>query len=149
MTDPKYTVAISATNTPARRIGAIQIFLDRSTWVARTCSCGGAGWLIRVPSDRVSGTASRSDPGKSCVAATYPRASRSQVVAVVDPELLHTAVQMCLDGPHRDDETIGDLSVTETLTGEFDQLRLAWGEIDRGGAGAVDLGELGTLVGNV
>ena len=48
----------------------------------------------------------------------------SEVLAVRDPELLHSVVEMGLDGPDREDETVGYVGVGESSGGEVDELAL-------------------------
>ena len=73
----------------------------------------------------------------------------SEVPAIVDAEFLHAPVEMRLDGPHGEHETVSDLGVAQPLASEVDELRLASRQVDRGGVETVDRRQLAALVGNV
>jgi hypothetical protein len=53
---------------------------------------------------------------------------RPQLVAVVDPETAHRAVDVRLDSAHRELELVGDLRVREPAGDQRDELRLARGQ---------------------
>src|SRR5262245_39494453 len=59
-------------------------------------------------------------------------AGSSEVVAVADPELLHGPVDVRLDRPDREDESVGDLGVGEPLASKLNDVSLSRGQADVG-----------------
>jgi energy-coupling factor transporter ATP-binding protein EcfA2 len=59
----------------------------------------------------------------------------AKLVAVADPELGESAVQVGCDGPGRQEQAVGDLGIAEAAAGEDDDLALLGGELGDGRRG--------------
>src|ERR1700722_15722402 len=73
----------------------------------------------------------------------------AKIAPVVDAELPHRTVEVCLHGSFREHETIGHLCIGQSASSELDHLCLAWRELDRGVVETFYLRLSGALVGGL